>query len=199
MRSIPVLCSVDEKRDGRRSLRIFLLILAVAVPPAVVVANERTCRGELAGASIDSLRVPDGATCTLRRTHVKGTIKVGAGATLFASTVRVLGNIQAENARRLSVTHGSRIGGSVQIKQGGSVTVEDSTVQGDIQYEANDGPLRANDNNVGGNVQVIGNRGRAEIYSNVIDGNLQCKENRPRPTGGRNKVRGNREDQCATF
>jgi hypothetical protein len=196
---IPALFPIDKTRDGQRSLRIFLLTLALVAPAAVVVANERTCRHELAGTTVDSLRVPDGAICTLRRAHVKGNIKVGAGATLYANTVRVLGNIQADNARRVSVTAGSRIGGSVQVKQGGSVTVQDSTVQGDIQYEANDGPLRANENNVGGNVEVIGNRGRAEIYSNVIDGNLQCKENRPRPTGGRNRVRGNREDQCATF
>jgi hypothetical protein len=34
------------------------------------------------------------------------------------------------------------------------------------------------------------------IHRNVIDGNLQCKSNQPRPTGDRNRVQGNKENQC---
>jgi hypothetical protein len=181
------------------SLGILLAIFAVAGSPGLVVAEERTCRGDLGGATVDNLRVPEGATCALNRTHVKGTVKVGPRATLYARGVRVEGNVQAENARLVSVTQSSRIGGSVQIKQGGSATVLDSSVRGDIQYEANHSSLRANNNTVGGNIQVIGNQARAEIYRNVIEGNLQCKENRPQPTGGRNKVRGNKENQCSAF
>jgi hypothetical protein len=174
-------------------------IVVLAFAPAIVVAEEKTCRGELGTATVDNLRVPDGATCTLRRTHIKGTIKVQSRAALHARGVRVVGNVQAENARLVSVTESSRIGGSVQVKQGGSAEVLDTFVQGDIQYEANSSSLRVNGNEVRGNVQVIGNHGRAEIYRNVIGGNLQCKENGPRPAGGRNKVRGNKEDQCSAF
>jgi hypothetical protein len=192
-------CASDRPGKKHAGLRVLLAIVAVAVLPAIVLAEERTCRSELGGTTVDNLRVPDGATCTLNRTHVKGTIKVGSRATLYARAVRVVGNVQAENARLISVTQASRIGGSVQIKQSGSAAVLNSTVQGDIQYEANSNSLRANGNNVEGNVQIVGNQGRAEIYRNVIDGNLQCNENRPRPTGGGNKVRGSKEDQCSGF
>jgi hypothetical protein len=186
-------------RKKQAGVRILLGVLVVAVVPAIVVAEERTCRGELGVTTVDNLRVPDEATCALNRTQVKGTIKVESGATLRARGVRVVGNVQAENARLVSVTESSRIGGNVQVKQGGSATVLNSAVQGDIQYEANNNSLRVNDNNVGGNVQVIGNQARAEIYRNIIDGNLQCKENSPRPTGAGNKVRGSKENQCSAF
>ncbi len=93
----------------------------------------------------------------------------------------------------------SRIGGSVQVKQGGAATVRRARITGDIQYDANRRYLRANRNKVGGSIQVIGNSGGAEIYRNVIDGNLQCKENSPAPTGGGNVVGGNKENQCRRF
>jgi hypothetical protein len=191
------------RRKGTRRIHPILATLlgfvAVTLLPAIVVAEERTCRGELRSVTVDNLRVPDGASCTLNRTQVKGTIKVESRASLNARGVHVVSNVQAENARQVSVTQSSRIGGSVQVKQGGSASVLNSTVQGDIQYDANRSSLRVNDNRVGGNVQVIGNQARAEIYGNRIDGNLQCKENRPRPVGGNNRVQGNKEDQCSAF
>jgi hypothetical protein len=176
-----------------------IAFLALVLLPAILLAEETTCRGKLGTVTVDNLRVPDGARCTLDRTRVKGTIKVESGASLDARGVRVVGNVQAENARRVSVSQSSRVGGSVQIKQGGSASVLNSHVEGDIQYDANRSSLSANDSRVGGNVQIIGNNGRAEIYRNTIDGNLQCKENSPRPVGGGNKVGGNKEDQCSAF
>jgi hypothetical protein len=157
--------------------------------------------------TVDNLRVPQGAACELIGTKVKGTITVQGNAVLRARGVRVIGNIQAENARNVvitprrssGVTYRSRIGGSVQVKQGGGATVRRALVSGDIQYDANGRYLTANLNRVGGSIQVIGNSGGAEIFRNVIDGNLQCKENRPRPTGNGNVVGGNKEDQCAGF
>ena len=145
------------------------------------------------------------------------TIKVEARATLNAHEVRVVGNVQAENARLVLIIRSPRIGGSVQVKQGGSAMLLYSTVEGDVQYEANnkkllviniDDPgvplifrnnLRANFNNVGGNVQVIGNQASVQIYHNVIGGNLQCKENRTYVAGRDNKVGGFKEDQCSAF
>ena len=181
------------------TLTAALAFVTLAMLPAVLLAEEKICRGELGAVTVDNLRVPDGAQCVLNRTRVKGTIKIGSRASLDARGIRVVGNVQAENARQVSLSQSSRIGGSVQIKQGGSASVLNSDVQGDIQYDANRSSLRANDNRVGGNVQVIGNHGRAEIYRNLIDGNLQCKENSPRPVGGSNRVRGSKEDQCSAF
>ncbi len=68
---------------------------------------------------------------------MQGTVFVRPGSALVASGVRVIGNVQAENAARVDVVEGSRVGGSIQVKQGGRARVTGSTVVGDIQYDAN--------------------------------------------------------------
>lgn len=160
-------------------------------------AEETSCRGTLGPVTVDNLRVPQGRTCTLSGTYVKGTIKVEGGATLKASGVRVIGNVQGENANLVSVTDGSTVGGSVQVVQGRAAKVADSRINADILYDENRGPVKALRNVVGGNVQAFKNSGGVAVTANRIDGNLQCKENAPPPTGGRNIVQGNKEDQCA--
>ena len=147
-----------------------------AVAPVDAYAEERTCRGALGAATVDNLRVPQGAKCVLRGTRVKGTIKVERGATLHASRIRVVGNVQAEGARHVQVTL-SRIGGGVQVVQGRSSRIVRNAVNADVQY--------------------FENRGAIVVTRNRIGGNLQCKENNRRPTGGRNVVDGTKEDQCA--
>jgi hypothetical protein len=172
------------------------ITLSLALAP-VALAEERSCRGTLGAVTVDNLRVPAGATCTLNGTNVKGTVKVERNAKLVASGIRVVGNVQAENARSVKVNGGSRVGGSVQVKQGGGASVTHSTIAGDIQYDSNVAALTASSNRVGGSIQVIKNTGGVTLSSNRVDGNLQCKENRPAPTGGGNIVQGNKEDQCA--
>lgn len=159
-------------------------------------AEERACRGVIGAVTLDNVRVPPNAKCTLDGTRVKGTVKVESGATLIAEDVVVVGNVQAENHRRVTVSDDSRIGGSVQIKQGGPATVSDSRVSADIQYDSNNGAMSVLRNRVGGSVQAVKNSGGLVIRGNRIDGNLQCKENSPAPTGGANTVGGNKEDQC---
>lgn len=172
-----------------------LALLAAAIPQAAL-GEERSCRGTMGATTVDNLRVPSGATCTLQGTRVKGTITVRRGATLMASGIKVIGNIQAENAKNVVVNGASRVGGSIQIKQGGGASVRGTRVKQDIQYDHNRKPLRAENNRVGGNIQVVGNRGGAVIAGNVVIGNLDCKENSPAPTGGGNQVHGSKTDQC---
>jgi hypothetical protein len=176
---------------------ILTAAVVLAAVPAVALAEERTCRGAIGATTVDNLRVPDGATCTLNGTRVKGTVKVETDAKLVARGIRVVGNVQAENAARVVVRGGSRVGGSIQVKQGGGALVADTRVTGDVQYDANDRRVRIVRSNVGGNVQIVGNEGGVEVRNNVIDENLQCKENEPAPTGGGNRVGNNKEDQCA--
>jgi hypothetical protein len=182
-------------------IRDALVATALAGPilllPAAASAEERVCRGTIGATTVDNLRVPQYASCTLLGTRVKGTVKVEFNASLRAEDVVVIGNVQAENARIVRVLDGSRVGGSVQVKQGGGANVSDSRVEGDIQYDSNSAKLYALRNRVGGSVQVFQNTGGVEIRRNVIDGNLQCKANTPRPVGGGNIVGGNKEDQCA--
>jgi hypothetical protein len=153
---------------------------AALLTAAPALAEERTCRGSLGATTVDNLRVPSGATCTLTGTRVEGTVKVERGATLYASAIRVIGNVQAENARRVNVVR-SHIGGSVQIVQsrnGSTLSkLSRNTFKQDVQY--------------------FENRGTIWITGNRINGNLQCKANNPRPKGGGNVVGGNKQDQCA--
>ena len=73
------------------------LVAATAALPAApsAFAEERSCRGTLGAITVDNLRVPQGATCTLNGTRVKGTVKVERAATLHATGIRVIGNVQA--------------------------------------------------------------------------------------------------------
>ena len=169
----------------------------VALVPATASAEERTCRGTIGATTLDNVRVPQNAECVLKGTYVKGTVKVERSATLRAESVRVIGNVQGENARRVNVVKSSRVGGAVQVVQGGAAKVADSRVTGDILYDENAAFLEILRNRVNGDVQAFQNTGGVQISRNAIDGNLQCKENRPRPTGGGNVVQGNKEDQCA--
>ena len=177
-------------------LALAISIAAVLIPTGSAEAEERVCRGTIGAVTVDNLRVPQGASCTLLGTRVKGTVKVESLATLRAEDIVVIGNVQAENARNVQVLDWSRVGGSVQVVQGGAATVADSRINGDILYDENNRALRILRNQVGGNVQVFQNTGGVEIRRNFIDGNLQCKANNPPPIGGNNIVQGNKEDQC---
>ncbi len=111
----------------------------------------------------------------------------------------MIGNVQSEDARRVNVVENSRIGGSIQVVQGGAAKVADSKVNADVLYDENNQALKVLRNVVGGNVQAFQNSGGVQISRNTVDGNLQCKENTPSPIGGNNVVDGNKEDQCANL
>ena len=181
----------------RTTLLIEALVLAILAFAGLAHAGDWTCTGSLKDITVDNLRVPQGATCTLLGTYVKGTINVGTNATLLASNVWVIGNVQSENAAQVEVLSGSTVGGNIQIKQGGGAHIASVRIKGDLQFEENRGSLNANNNIIGGNLQAFKNMGGLSITENTIDANLQCKENWPAPTGGDNIVKGNKEDQCA--
>jgi hypothetical protein len=168
----------------------------VMVPGVPAVAEERVCRGTIGARTVDNLRVPQGATCRLNGTFVKGTVKVQRAATLIATDVRVIGNVQGENAENVVVRATSRVGGSVQVVQGERARVANSRVGGDILFDENDGRLSVVSSRIDEDVQAFQNTGGVTIRDNRIEGNLQCKANSPRPTGGGNVVQGNKEDQC---
>jgi hypothetical protein len=178
------------------SLSGLLALTFLLLASLVVWAEEITCEDFIGVVTVDNLRVPPDANCTLAGTRVMGTIKVETGASLTAQQITVNGNIQAEGAAAVNVLAGSIIGGSIQIKQS-AAEIEEVTVNGDIQFESNIGAVSATRNQVGGNVQAFKNQGGVTFADNIIGGNLQCKENEPPPTGGNNIVQGNKEDQCA--
>jgi hypothetical protein len=185
------------KRLMLASLSVMPALLFLLLISSVARAEETTCQGSLGAVTVDNLRVPQNASCTLDGTRVEGTLKVENNASLTATQVTVIGNIQAEGAARVRVLAGSIISGSVQIKQGGAAELDAVRVVGDIQFESNTQALSATRSRVGGNVQSFQNMGGVVIADNDINGNLQCKENDPAPTGENNLVQGNAEDQCA--
>ena len=159
-----------------RALVTVAALAAAALATSPALAEERTCRGTIGKRTVDNLRVPQGARCTLTRTRVEGTVKVERGARLNAVAIRVKGNVQAEGAAAVNVRRSS-IDGSIQVVQGRGGRIVRNDVNSDVQFFENSGAIW--------------------IRSNRIDGNLQCKENSRRPRGGRNAVQGNKEDQCA--
>lgn len=165
--------------------------------PFHATAEETVCAGFIENTTVDNLLVPSNSECDLSNVRVMGTIQIAINATITSRNIVVIGNVQAENARQINILENSRIGGSVQINQGGGAIISDSTIDSDIQFESNSDFFQAQRNIVGGNVQIFQNNGGVEISQNKIDGNLQCKENAPAPTGGANTVRGSKEDQCS--
>src|SRR5918995_1803495 len=107
---------------------VVAVAVAMVLPAGQALAEERACRGTIGAVTVDNLRVPQGATCTLNGTFVKGTIMVQRAATLIATNVRVIGNVQGENAENVVVKGGSRVGGSVQVVQGERARVAFSRV-----------------------------------------------------------------------
>lgn len=148
--------------------------------PQEAHADERVCRGTIGKVVVDGdVRVAPGATCTLAGTTVKGNVFVSGKSTLTSQAAKIEGNVQAENHTRVVLLTGTSVGGSVQLKQGGSANIDSIRVNGDVQ--------------------LFSNRGTQTVNRNRIGGNLQCKSNAPAPTGARNVVGGNKEDQCARF
>jgi len=93
-------------------LAILTLSAVLAATPGAR-AEETTCTGTIGARTVDNVRVPQGRGCTLDRTRVEGTIKVERDATLRGSGVRVIGNVQAQGHRFVSLRD-STVGGSVQ-------------------------------------------------------------------------------------
>ena len=169
------------------------VIVLTSLPAA---AEEFRCTGRVGAVALDNIFVPDGASCVLDRTRAKGSIVVGEGASLTATSVAITGNLQAEGAADVRVGGNSTFGGSVQLVKGGSATLSRARINGDILFDENTGPLSATGNILGGNLQAFKNMGGVSLISNRMKGNLQCKENIPAPTGGGNQA-ASKEDQCA--
>jgi hypothetical protein len=179
----------------------FAGLLALAVMAPVALAEERVCRGTIGATTVDNLRVPQKASCTLNGTKVQGTIKVQNGATLVASGVRVIGNVQSEGFRSITLREGSRVGGSVQLENGlsgGTGKVLNTRINGDLQFEANEARMVARGSTILANLQVVQNTGGVVLENNRIAENLQCKQNNPPPVGGGNQA-GDKEGQCTAL
>lgn len=189
----------DQRSRGTRLFSIFLALGLILLSTNTALADDFPCTGSLGPVTVDNLRVPQNATCTLNGTRIEGNIFVETNATLHAYNVHVDGNIQAEYAARVNVYPGSFVGGSIQIVQSGAADISGVQINSDLYFDDNTRFLNAADNVIGGNLQAFQNTGGVAINANTIDGNLQCKENYPAPTSAGNLVMGSMEDQCEYF
>ena len=190
---------VSVSLTGMMALMMGMAALLVAAQAAQ--AEERVCRGTIGSATVDNVRVPQGASCTLNGTRVEGTVKVEQKATLVANAIRVKGNVQSEGFKNVTLRDNSVVGGSVQLEnglEGGSGRVLNSRVNGDLQFFSNEARMTARGNTTLANFQANQNTGGLVIQNNRISENLQCQANTPPPTGGGNTA-GDKEDQCAAL
>ncbi|MBA2617732.1 MAG: hypothetical protein H0U91_06120 [Rubrobacter sp.] len=182
-------------------LALMMGLAALLVAAQAAQAEERTCRGTIGPTTVDNLRVPQGASCTLNGTRVEGTVKVERKATLVANTIRVKGNVQSEGFKNITLKQNSVVVGSVQLENGlddGSGKVLNSKVNGDLQFFSNEARMVAKGNTILANFQANQNTGGLVIQNNRIAENLQCQANNPPPTGSGNTA-GDKEDQCAAL
>jgi hypothetical protein len=176
-----------------------MAMLALAVFAPAAQAEERVCRGTIGATTVDNLRVPQGASCTLNGTRVEGTVKVERNARLTANGIRVKGNVQSEGFKNILLRRASVVVGSVQLENGlrdGSGQVLNTRINGDLQFFSNKARMIARGNTILANFQANQNTGGLVIENNRISENLQCQSNNPRPTGGGNTA-GDKEGQCA--
>ena len=181
---------------GMMALAMGLTALLVAA--SVAQAEERVCRGTIGGATVDNVRVPQGASCTLNGTRVEGTVKVERNATLFANGIRVKGNVQSEGFKNIYLRQGSVVVGSVQLEnglRGGTGQVLNTRINGDLQFFSNEARMVARGNTILANFQANQNKGGLVIQNNRIAENLQCQSNNPAPVGSGNTA-GDKEGQC---
>ncbi len=180
-------------------LALMMGLAALLLAAQAAQAEERTCRGTIGSTTVDNLRVPQGASCTLNGTKVEGTVKVERNAKLVANTIRVKGNVQSEGFKAITLRQESVVVGSVQLENGldgGAGKVLSSKVNGDLQYLSNEARMVARGSTILANLQANQNTGGLVIENSRIAENLQCQANNPRPTGGGNTA-GDKEDQCA--
>ncbi len=173
-------------------------LTALLMAASVAQAEERVCRGTIGGATVDNVRVPQGASCTLNGTRVEGTVKVERNAKLFANGIRVKGNVQSEGFRTIFLRENSVVVGSVQLENGldgGSGNVLNSRINGDLQFFSNEARMVARGNTILANFQANQNKGGLVIQNNRIAENLQCQSNNPAPVGSGNTA-GDKEGQC---
>lgn len=178
-----------------------MAVLASAVFAPAAQAEERVCRGTIGATTVDNLRVPQGASCTLNGTRVEGTVKVERNARLTANGIRVKGNVQSEGFKNIVLREASVVVGSVQLENGlsdGSGRVLNTRINGDLQFFSNEARMIARGNTILANFQANQNMGGLVIENNRVAENLQCQSNSPPPTGGNNTA-GDKEGQCASL
>lgn len=128
--------------------------------PGTPAPSNGECRGSIGAQSFENLFVPDGQSCTLNGTRIDGNLTVGTGVNPQVTSIRLsAATFKPKALTSVSVTSNSFVGGSIQIKQGGSATIKNVKVNADIQLDSNSSQIEAINNHVGGNFQAMSSSG----------------------------------------
>jgi hypothetical protein len=163
------------------------------------VVSPEACNGVLGAITVDGLRVPSGATCTLNGTRVEGNAVVEGSGTLTTQSARIDGNLNAQSHARVSLLSGTTINGNIQITGGGPVRIVSIYSGGNLRLASNSQGHEISGSQINGNVDIVSNTGGVLISNNSINGNLACSGNVPLPSGSNNNVDGNTTGQCAAL
>ena len=149
-----------------------LAVVAIAVVPGAFAETTKCIGTPIAGTTtLDNVKVPRGATCALGNVKVKGSIKVGVDASLTLTSVDVKGNVQGKGYRSVTINGTSRIGGSIQLVDGGesmtaaAVRINGTRIKGEVQLEENFGTIAITSNRINGDVQLFDNVGASSVAS----------------------------------
>lgn len=149
-----------------------ILASLMVAAPAVVVADDTSCDGEMYGGYYEKVYVPYGAFCKLVGATVEGDIDVMGRASLVAIDIDVDGNIKGEYAKKI-VVRDSNIEGNIQAKKTAFVMVKSSFVDGDVQADYAK-KIVVLDSNIEGNVQVK-KTGFMKVAKSFVDGDVQAE------------------------
>ena len=102
------------------------------------LAEEFRCTGAVGPVSLDNVFVPDGASCVLDRTRMNGSVVVGRGPSLQATSVSINGNLQSESHTSAISATGNIIGGNLQAFQNmGGASFINNRMNGNMQCKEN--------------------------------------------------------------
>jgi hypothetical protein len=175
---------------------------APSVSPSFSSSDEQ-CVGARTGGTFDNLVVPPGMTCRIRNATVKGNVTALENSILSMEDMTIGGNVVGDKAETVQVESGftgTKIGGSIQIKEGEvpnnssfdvflcGITLTDGNIQvekmtGSILIGCQSGPNIVSKGNIKVEENVIvpfAGEG-LRIGFNTVGQNLQVFKNRNAP------------------
>ncbi len=141
-------------------------------------AGETICVGVLPPGVYDDVLVPEGASCSLSGSTVKGNVKALKGSELISRGNTVGGNILGDYTRNFSLQNDT-IGGNIEVVGSNDVGICNETLsKGNIFVQ------KSNPNRLPGNGFVIVGRGTIGCPGNTVrEGNVIVEESYIPPNG----------------
>jgi hypothetical protein len=168
---------------------ITLTTTSTIVVASALGKGTTTCTGFFGGTG-KNVKVPAGATCTLRAgTHVKHDVKVQPGGTLIAADVAIGHDLEVDDAAGVqvdggSVRHNLSVKGVTGTPAGGNY-VRNVTVGHDLEVKDSSAAIVVSGNTVRHNLKVEDNRpGGATVSANSAGHTASCKGNVPQAGSG---------------